>query len=321
MKKIQWGIIGLGKIADKFCTGLLHTEHCQLYALASASTEKETLYRSKYQFGPFYPSYEELLADPKVDIIYIATPNHLHFAQSKQALLAGKHVLCEKPACLSPSQLSELQIIAKEMNCFFMEALWTIFLPGIRHIKQIITDHTYGKLLSVNANFGFVAQYSEDSRLFSPHMGGGSIYDIGIYPLLLALYCLGYPQGIEAEGKLAPTGCDISAEIRLTYPGAEALLKCSFEEQMPNDAVLVFEHARLRICPMWHTPAPIEITVEGSSSTEIWQIDCSGNGYECEADHAAQCILDGIIESPILTNDMSMQLAQMIESALLQIKR
>lgn len=320
MRKIQWGIIGLGKIADKFCQGLQHADNCELYALASGSAEKESVYREKYSFRSFYPTYSQMLADPQVEIIYIATPNHLHYEQSKQALLAGKHVLCEKPACLAPTQLAELQALALSSNLFFMEALWTMFLPGMSKIKQLITEGTYGKLLRVEVTFGFKAQYNEDSRLFNPTMGGGCIYDIGIYPLFLALHCLGSPSALTAYGRLAPTGCDTFASMVLDYPGAQALLSCSFEEQQANDALLSFERAQVRILPMWHTPSPIEIIINGQKAITL-PMGCAGNGYECEAEHAAQCIHGGCIESPVLTHKMSFELATLIESALKQIKK
>lgn len=320
MRTIKWGIIGLGKIADKFCQGLQHADNCELYALASGSAEKELIYREKYSFRNFFSNYASMLADPQVDIIYIATPNHLHYEQSKQALLAGKHVLCEKPVCLHPSQLAELQSLAISRNLFFMEALWTMFLPGMYKVKQLITDNTYGKLLKVEATFGFKAQYREDSRLFNPDMGGGSIYDIGIYPLFLALHCLGYPDQLSAIGQLAPTGCDSSAQIVMEYSGAQALLSCSFEEQLSNDALLSFEHAQVRIAPMWHMPSPLDIVINGQPTITL-PMGCAGNGYECEAEHAAHCILNGISESPVLSHKMSFELATLIESALKQIKK
>lgn len=316
MKKIKWGIIGLGSIALQFCQGLLFSEQSELYALASTNKQKEDLFKSQFEFSTFHNSYESLLKDKNVDVIYIASPNHAHFPQALQAIEAGKHVLCEKPACLTPEDLQALQEKAKQNNVFFMEALWTAFLPNIRYILDTIKSNKLGKIQHISSSFGFKAEYIEDSRLFSKKLGGGSVYDIGIYPILLSHLCLGTPNKINAQNTFAPTGCDSASFFELFYNNVITKNQCSFNKNLPNTATITFEKGEINIPAMFHMPQDI-IFSQMDSNQEI-KFDFIGNGYNYEADHVAECILNNIIESPIISHKLSLSIAEIIQQIIAQ---
>jgi len=315
MDKIKWGIVGLGKIAEKFCQGLFFSPHSDLYALASASKEKEPYFRERFQFCTFHCSFENLLADENVDCIYIATPNHLHFEQSRQALEAGKHVLCEKPLCLNVADVLTLQSIAWQKQLFFMEALWTRFLPHIIELKEMVDSRIYGNVASVRATFGFKADYNPLLRLFNPELGGGAVFDIGIYPLFLALFCLGKPQSFDATTQHAPTGCDVESFITLRYPNALADLACSFNANFENEAIVTFDKAVVRIPAMWHMPQDLFIKEHGAQEFRK-EISVKGNGYNYEAEHVVCSIKEKKIESNLFSFQDSYVLSRVMADIL-----
>ncbi len=217
-KKIKWGIIGLGSIANKFATDLLTIEDAELYAVGSRSQEKADEFAKKFGATKAYNSYEAIANDPNIDAVYIATPHALHKENALMCLEKGIAVLGEKPFAMNAAEVDEMIAKAKEKNVLLMEALWTYFLPHYQYVLNLLKNKTYGNILKLESNFGFERAYNTDARLFNKSMGGGSLLDIGIYPIFASLSTLGTPKTIEAEATFFENGTDSSCTMKLSYP-------------------------------------------------------------------------------------------------------
>lgn len=172
-----------------------------------------------------------------MDVVYIATPNHAHFELTQMCLQAQKNVLCEKPMCLTLAQTQTLVKEAKLQNRFLMEAIWTRFMPSTKKLLNLLREKRIGKLISLEADFGFQAKFDPESRLFNPELGGGALLDIGIYPVFLSLLCLGKPHKIKALARKSSTGVDSFCSMIFDYSTNEkALLQSTFEYESPTEA-------------------------------------------------------------------------------------
>ena len=236
-KNIRWGIIGLGKIANKFATDLASIEHVELVAVASRNIQNANNFAEKYNAKKAYSSYEELAKDTNVDAVYIATPHSFHKEHAILCLQNKKAVLCEKPFAMNLSEVAEMIQVAKENNVLLMEALWSFFLPHFTYVLDLVKSEKFGKLKSLEADFGFHTPYNTDSRLFKKELGGGSLLDIGIYPIFAALATLGEPDAIDASATFFENGADASCDTVFQYKNAKATLKSTLLEETPSIAI------------------------------------------------------------------------------------
>jgi len=216
-KTINWGIIGLGNIAHKFATDLLTIKDAKLYAVASRNLDKATTFGKKFKAKKAYDNYESLVNNPNIDAVYIATPHALHKENTLLCLENGIPELCEKPFAMHFSEVEEMIAKAKEKNVLLMEALWTFFLPHYTFVLEFIKNNTYGKVLKLEADFGFYREFDNSSRLFNKTLGGGSLLDIGIYPIFVALSNFGEPKHINAKATFFKNGVDSSCDITFEY--------------------------------------------------------------------------------------------------------
>lgn len=321
MNKINWGIIGLGKIAHIFAEDLQQENEASLYAVASRSKEKSVQFAHKFSVKKAYDSYLKLIEDNQIDVIYIATPHALHFNLALACLNAKKHVLCEKPMCLSAKETQILIELSKKNSCFLMEAIWTRFMPSTKRFLEIIQENMIGELVCLEADFGFKAQVDPKSRLFDPSLGGGSLMDIGIYPIFLSLLCFGEPDTIIANATFASTGVDISCLMEFFYKdGKKAYLSSTFKHATPTQAKLTGEHGSILLDTRFHQSKKIEIFNAQSQSTETIHLPYKGNGYVHEIKEVHRCIHEGKTESELLPHLFSLQLAQLLEKVRKQIK-
>jgi predicted dehydrogenase len=314
MHKIKWGIVAPGHIARGFAAGLQVTEGAELYAVASRSREKALAFAQEFGFSKVYGSYSELADDPDVDIIYVATPHHLHFENTLMCLQKGKPVLCEKPFTINTKQLEILVKTARKNKVFLMEALWTRFLPGILKTLEIIKEGQIGQIKVLNADFGFKGTYNPESRLFNPNLGGGSLLDIGIYPVFLSLLLLGYPQEIEAVAVKAPTGVDESMSISLSYEtGAIASLHCTFAAHTNTDANIYGNKGKIHLKHQWIRANDIVVTINDENPVEM-KFPSKAKGLEYEAEEVMNCLKNGLTESSVLGLDFSLQLMKLLDA-------
>lgn len=183
--KIRWGIIGTGTIANIFAADLLLVEDGILQAVASRGLEKAEAFGRKYKSVKSYGTYEELAEDPDVDVVYIATPHVLHKENTLLCLNNKKAVLCEKPIAINAIDTKEMIDCARANGVFLMEAMWTRFLPQIKWVREVIENGEIGDVRWIKADFGYAigADYPSSGRLLNKELGGGSLLDVGIYPL------------------------------------------------------------------------------------------------------------------------------------------
>lgn len=310
----RWGIIGTGNIAHQFVKGLANCSSSIAYAVASRREEEANKFAKEMGVEKAYGSYEELFLDPNVDIVYIATPNHLHHTLSLQALDNGKHVLCEKPFALDLNKAKEMVVKAKEKNLFLMEALWSRFLPSIIETKKAIERGEIGIPLILQAEFGIHPIFDPKSRLFNPSMGGGSIPDIGIYPLFLSLLLFGKPKEIKVVSTAAETGVDMSTAIIMKHKKGEiSALISSFATSLKSNAVISGSEGKIELKRMFHTPTKVTIQKEFEEKEKEIELSFFGNGYNYEADEVINCLKEGKIESNLLPLSFSLDLMEILD--------
>ena len=310
-KNIRWGIIGLGKIANKFATDLATIEHVELVAVASRNIQNANNFAEKHNAKKAYSSYEELAKDTNVDAVYIATPHSFHKEHAILCLQNKKAVLCEKPFAMNLSEVTEMIQVAKENNVLLMEALWSFFLPHFTYVLDIVKSEKFGKLKSLEADFGFHTPYNTDSRLFKKELGGGSLLDIGIYPIFAALATLGEPDAIDASATFFENGADASCDMVFQYKNAKATLKSTLLEETPSIAILKFDKATVKLNRQFHQSS--SITVIQNNKEEIINFDFKTIGYNFEAEHFNNLLRAGEKESNIMTFGFSKNLINTLD--------
>lgn len=310
---INWGIIGPGKIASKFASDLNLVNGTRLYAVASRDVNRAKKFASDYNASKAYGSYEELVNDPEVDVVYIASPHVFHYEQTLMCFNYGKHVLCEKPMGMNAQQVLELAHVAKEKNLFLMEALWTQFLPSFKKIKEIVTSGVIGDIKYIQADFGFKAAYDINARTFSKQLGGGSLLDIGIYPVFFALEFAGKPEEILASAIIGQTGVDESCSMVFSYPGKGVLanLSSSFLVDTPTEAMVCGTKGYVKLNTRWHTPTSLTLMV--NNTEELIKFDQSVYGYKYEIEEVVGCLSRGECESEVFPLAKSILLHQTID--------
>ena len=235
----HFGIIGAGNIAHKFIEAVRMTKNADVTAVASKSLERARDWAEKEGLSRYCDSYETLLADPDIDIIYIATLSNAHYDNIKACLEAGKHVICEKPMTQTASQAQEMITLAREKQLFLMEGMWSRFLPKSLRVRRWIQEGRIGELHLMQANIGWKADKTYNKRLFYPELGGGSLYDIGIYPMeLLPYYADQKITQMQFFKKDYSTGVDEIVSLNLQLERCIANIQCSFTTKMPEDAYL-----------------------------------------------------------------------------------
>lgn len=310
-KTYNWGILGPGKISHKFAQGLAVTEKGKLFAVGSRDTGRAREFAEKYGAEKYYGSYEELAADPDIDIIYIATPHHLHYELTRLCFDYGKNVLCEKPVCINSRQFEELRKIAGEKKLFYMDALWTRFLPTIKKALEIAPQ--IGPIKTITADFGFKAPYNENSRLFDPELGGGTLLDIGLYTVLIPMLFLGVPDEIIATAFIGKTGVDESSSIIFKYSnGAIASLSSTFLAHTKTQAEIAGSEGRITFMPKFFMPTSLELLIEGKPK-EVISFETKKNGYECEAEESMLCLDEGLLQSPLLPHSFTSDLMKILD--------
>jgi predicted dehydrogenase len=305
-KTIQWGIIGLGSIANKFATDLASVEDSQLVAVASRSQQKADKFAFNYNSKKAYDSYEKLVKDSQVDAVYIATPHRFHKEHTLLCLRHKKAVLCEKPFAMNLQDVTEMVEVAKEHNVLLMEALWTFFLPHFNYVIDVVKSEKFGKLKSLEADFGFFHPYDIEHRLFNKQLGGGSLLDIGIYPIFVALSSLGKPKSIAAAATFFDNGADSSCSLIFDYGITKAYLKSSLLEETPTEAIFTFEEAVVKLNTRFHE-SPI-VTIYKDEKEEMLDFNYKTFGYSFETAHFSQLIREGKKESNIMTFEFSKKL-------------
>ena len=312
-KQINWGIIGAGKIAAKFAKDLKQVPDCNLFAIASREIEKATNFKRKYNATMAYSNYKDLAQDQNIDAIYIATPHSFHKAHTLLCLNHKKPVLCEKPFAMNLEEVKEMIEHSKTEGVLLMEALWTAFLPHFQYVEKLLHLNHFGKVLKLEADFGFHPKYDDTSRLFDKSVGGGSLLDIGIYPVFAALSTLGQPNSINANATFFDSGADSQCTIAFQYNGAKAILKSTLVEDTKTEAIWYCENGIIKINGHFHQPSTVTL-IDENQNTELIHFDTKTIGYSYEIKHFNQLLRTGKTESDIMTFSRSKELISTLDA-------
>ncbi|QOG02063.1 Gfo/Idh/MocA family protein [Flavobacterium sp. MDT1-60] len=316
--RINWGIIGLGNIANQFAADLVLIEDANLVAVASRSIEKARDFANQYNCPKAYDSYEALFADDQVDIVYIATPHDSHAELSIKALENGKHVLCEKPMALSYKDAVRMTEASKKYNRFFMEAFWTRFIPSVKEVLEKVNQGIIGDVNYVKADFNFYADEKEGGRLFDKKLGGGALFDIGVYPLFLSYLMLGIPKEIIAKSVYSNNGIDLQTSMILHYEKAQAILHASINSESDMKAVIGGTQGNIQLNAPWFVADGYSIVK--NNQEEVCSLPNLGKGYAHEAIECHKCIRNNQIESELWSHQNSLDLSKIVEEIKVQIK-
>ena len=317
MKTYNWGIIGLGKIAHKFAKDLQTLPNVKLWAVASTSQLRADDFAAEYGVPNAFGTYEDLVNCPDLDVVYIATPHTGHFPCTILCLKNKIPVLCEKPFGINAVEVEKMIQTAKENDTFLMEALWTRFLPKTIEILRLIEEDKIGKIVEIHADFGFKATFDPESRLFKKELGGGSLLDIGIYPLFLSLLLLGEPTEIQANAIFGSTNADESTSMILTYKTTNqvAVLHSTLRATTPTEAFIYGEKGHIHIHSRFHEPSngfTIYNYEDQSSEFIVDEISCIG--YAFEAAEVMQCLSENKKESDLLPLSFSSKLIKLLDN-------
>lgn len=318
-KKIKWGIIGLGNIAHQFAKDLMLVEDAELVAVASRNLNKAAAFAKTYDCKKAYDSYDAIMNDAEVDILYIATPHNSHAALTIKALQHNKHVLCEKPIALNYEDALQMIKASKESNQFFMEAFWTRFNPSFREAFSKIKNGAIGEVKYVNADFAFTAEQlgGDGNRKTDITLGGGALLDIGVYPLFLSYMLLGIPAEILAKSIFHKTGADLQTSMILQYDNSQAILHCSFVSKSNMTATINGTLGTINLNALWHEAQSYTLTV--NNEEEEFPLPTKGKGFTYEIEECHQCIKENRIESELWSHQNSLELIKMVDEVRNQI--
>jgi predicted dehydrogenase len=311
-KKINWGIIGLGKIANKFAADLQLSDNSMLYAVASRNPEKAAIFSEQHHSSKFYASYEELADDPEIDVIYIATPHTFHFENTMMCLKKGKGVLCEKPMGMNLQEVETMVREARSRNLFLMEGIWTRFIPATAKLLDLLAKKVIGDILFIRADFGFKANFNREGRLYNKKLGGGSLLDVGIYPVYLSLITLGIPIDMKVMARITDTEFDGYCAMLFDYAnGTKAILESTIEANTPTEAFIYGSKGSLELHSRFHHSEKITISQNGES--EVVELKYNGNGYIHEIEEVNKCLLNREVESSKLPLMSSLDLTTLLD--------
>jgi predicted dehydrogenase len=311
--KYTWGIIGAGNIAGQFVSDLALLPGAHIRAIGSKSSERGKAFASRHDI-PVFCSYENLFSDPEVDIVYIASRHVDHYHHTVEALQHGKAVLCEKPATMNRKQFDRITEIAGANNLFYMEALWTRFLPSFIKCGELLQQGAIGDIQLIEADFCFNPPFNPEGRLFNLPLGGGALLDIGLYPLFFALEHGGPVEEVKTNATLLKNGIDVTTSLLLRHKGGiQSVLFCSFMTTGRNEAIIHGSKGILRLNSMWHTPTSIDIiSINGTS--EHFAFEVQGNGYQYEASEVMKCLAGKKHMSPLWSWNHSAALSTLLDT-------
>ncbi len=315
---LRWGLIGSGLIANKFADDLTVTNSGRIVAIGSRNQESADRFADKFGIPNRHASYEALVADPDVEVVYVATPHPMHFANALLALEAGKPALVEKAFTMNADQARELVASARSKGLFLMEAMWTRFLPHIAEVNRLLATGALGEVVTVMADHGQWFPKDPAFRLFAPELGGGALLDCGVYPVSFASMVLGKPVRIVALVTPAFTGVDGQTSMLFGYAsGAQAVLNCTSSAKTPVIATIVGTEARIEIDSLFYAPSSFTLIPRDGGAARF-EPPHEGNGLHYEADEVARCLRTGLLESPLMPLDESIAIMETMDTVVAQ---
>ncbi len=301
MRAVKWGIIGAGNISSKFATALNSMDHTEITAVASRDLRKAKEFANGFHIEKAYGSYEELIGDPEIDVVYIGTPHTEHKAHARLCIEGGKAVLCEKPFTINYTQAKELVDLARDKNVFLMEAMWTKLLPVTGAVKQWIKNKIIGDVKYMNVSFGYRMEFDPNSRAFDPRLGGGALLDVGVYPISYVIHLMErLPDKISSSAYIGQTNVDEINVITFQYKeGMLASISSAVSAATGNDAIIIGEKGRIVIPNFW-TAESAQVYDANDKLVDSIHHPFTSNGYEYEAEEVNRCIREGKKQSDLI---------------------
>ncbi|PKQ63963.1 hypothetical protein BZG02_08095 [Labilibaculum filiforme] len=315
---INWGILGAGRIAKKFADDFKVVNNGIISAVASRSANRSNEFAREFKIPKAYSSYDEMVKDSEIDVVYIATPHNFHLEHAMLCLNNGKSVLCEKPVTVNSAEFAILQNLAKEKNLFFMEAIWTYYLPAIQQVVSWIQEGKIGDIKQVQLSFGFPGDMDEKMRLANPDLAGGALLDIGIYGIAMAeLVFDNEVESIQSMAHFSETGVDDYNSIQLKYKcGGMAQISSSFVCELKNEAVIYGTKGRIEIPQFWMAKKAFLISEE----EQLEFIDTDKQlGYNHEAYAVNELLNNGATESAVVPQLKSKRILSIMDQVRSQI--
>jgi len=316
MNKIKWAIVGPGAIAKEFTKDLdyLAGEEHEITAIVGHRKESAHAFRNEFNIKSVYFSVSDLIKSEQLNAVYIASPHPFHHDACLELLEAKIPVLCEKPLAINGKQVKSLIDCAKRNNVFLMEGIWTRFLPSFGKVVDLIKSDTIGQIDSIEASMTYLAPYDAKSRYFDPLLGGGSLLDLGIYPVFLSYVLLGKPSNIQAFANLGPTNVDHSCTAILSYPnGTYSSIESSLTKQSPLEATIFGKKGIIQIQPPWtEKPEQIKVSLYDGSSI-LYKPEWKGKGLHFEVAEIMKCLEDKKLESDLLPHSASLEIIQILD--------
>lgn len=308
--------MGAGHIASVFAEDMSMTGSGRVVAIGSRNQGTADKFGDKYGVPGRYGSYEELVADPEVEVVYVATPHPWHHQNTLLALEAGKGVLVEKPFTMNADEAHELVRTARAKGLFLMEAMCTRFLPHMVEVSRLVAAGALGDVVTVTADLGYRFPKDPKSRFFARELGGGVLLDCGVYPVSLASMVLGKPEKVRGLVTPAFTGVDGQTSMLLGFSsGAHAVLTCNSFAHSPTRASIVGTEARIEIDPPFYAPSALTVIGKDGGSNRF-EPRYKGTGLRFEADEVERCVRAGLVESPAMPLDETVWIMETMDAVL-----
>ena len=312
MKKLNYGIISAATIIPRFVAGLNETKHSRALALGASTLLKAEKMASELNIPRAYGSYDEVYLDKDIDVVYIATLNEQHFPQIMKALSHGKHVVCEKPMVLTPQQVKEAFAFAGEQGLFLMEAQKSVFLPTTNYVKDKILSEEFGELKLVNINPSYAARFSDDHWMSQSHQGG-ALFGSGSYVIEYLLYLLDNPDFTYVAQTHLGSQKEID-DVIMSFNFNDELLASThitIRAHTKNEAIFYFEEAMITIKNFWKSNELVVYKhLTGETKSVAYDL-VPEMVYEIE--HIYQCISNGLIQSPIMREEITLKCVTVVD--------
>lgn len=297
---VRWGVVGPGRIAAKVVDDAGHVPDAEFVAVASRSADRAREFAAAHGMARAYGSYREIVDDPDLDVLYIATPHPQHRAVALAALRAGKAVLVEKAFTVTPAATREIVALATATGTFAMEAMWTRFQPAVVRLRQLLADDAIGEVRAVQGDLGVTAPTDPADRYYDPAIGGGALFDLTVYLVSMAQLVLGTPDSVDAHGMLAPSGVDVDESVLLGWAdGRTAALTGSLRCPSPGQFRIFGTGGWIDVLPRFHHPRQIVLHRRGAEPETI-TAEPAGVGYSHELIEVTECLLAGKGQSAVM---------------------
>lgn len=310
---IRWGILGAGAIAAKVGADIAATGRNTVHAVGARDRGRAEQFAAARGIPRAYGSYDDLVADPDVDVVYIATPHSHHHAHALLALQAGKPVLVEKAFAINAREAREIVACARERRLFCMEAMWMRFNPLVRRAQELVAAGAIGDVVSLRADLCSRFDYDPAHRLFNLDLGGGALLDIGVYAITFARLFLGAPEVTDVQGTFSPTGSDASVIMQSSYPGgALSQIMISAVAHSPAAATICGTTGAIELGPRIHRATELAVTTP--AGVEQVTVPLVGNGFGPEIAEVERCLRAGELESPVVPLDETVAILEFIDA-------